>query len=84
MSDTNTDPTPQEETITHTQIASFCRHLGRSLRGVGESDTGVAIGLMREAEYLEKNGFPTVSTMFAMVANTLDPNVPLPSRKEED
>lgn len=68
--------TEQVETINKNQVFSFCRHLGRALKGVGSNDTEVASNLMREAAYLEKNGFNDVADMFAMVADTLDHNVP--------
>jgi len=72
MSDANTAPAP--ETVTKNEVASFCRHLGRSLKGITTNDTALAAHLMREAEYLEKNKFTTAAEMFATVARTLDPN----------
>ena len=66
----------QLETINKNQVFSFCRHLGRALKGVGSNDTELASNLMREAGYLEKNGFTDVADMFAMVADTLDHSVP--------
>jgi hypothetical protein len=75
MSEQHTQ-TEQAETIDKNQVFSFCRHLGRALKGVGNSDTETATNLMREAAYLEKNGFQDVSDMFAMVAETLDHKVP--------
>ena len=76
MSDTNTTATPAPETVTKNEVASFCRHLGRSLKGITTNDTALAAHLMREAEYLEKNKFTTAAEMFATVAKTLDPNPP--------
>jgi len=76
--------TEQAETIDKNQVFSFCRHLGRALKGVGNSDTEVAMNLMREAGYLQQNGFKDVSDMFAMVAETLDHNVPRPRPQEEN
>lgn len=73
MSDTNTAPA---ETVTKSEVASFCRHLGRSLKGITTNDTALAVHLMRESEYLEKNKFTAASEMFATVARTLDPNLP--------
>jgi len=75
MSELNKETVQQPETITKSQVASFCRHLGRSLKGAGSSDTEMASNLMRESEYLEKNGFSVVSEMFMIVATTLDPNL---------
>ncbi len=76
MSDTNTDATVQPETLTKSEVASFCRHLGRSLKGITTNDSALASHLMRESEYLEKNKFSTAADMFATVAKTLDPNPP--------
>lgn len=75
MSDKNTDVATQPETITKTEVASFCRHLGRSLKGITNNDTALAGHLMRESQYLEKNKFTAAAEMFATVATTLDPEV---------
>lgn len=77
-------PTEQAETIDKNQVFSFCRHLGRALKGVGSSDTEVAVKMMRETAYLEKNGFKDAADMFAMVAETLDHKVPRIKLQEED
>ncbi|MFC7287344.1 hypothetical protein ACFQPC_04765 [Herminiimonas glaciei] len=77
MSDQNTDTAPAEDTYSRSEILSFCRHLGRSLKsGNEENNTALAMHLMREAEYLGKNQFETVADMFAAVAQTVDPNLP--------
>ncbi len=76
MSDTNTSAAPVE-TVTKSEVASFCRHLGRSLKGITTNDTALAVHLMRESEYLERNKFTAASEMFAAVARTLDPNLPV-------
>lgn len=76
MSDTNTSAAPVE-TVTKSEVASFCRHLGRSLKGITTNDTALAVYLMRESEYLERNKFTAASEMFAAVARTLDPNLPV-------
>lgn len=75
MSDKNTDIAAQAETLKKTEVASFCRHLGRSLKGITSNDTALASHLMRESEYLEKNKFTAAAEMFATVATTLDPEV---------
>lgn len=72
------------ETLDKNQVFSFCRHFGRALKGVGSSDTEVAGKMMREAAYLEKNGFKDAADMFAMVAETLDHKVPRIKLQEED
>ncbi|MES2025740.1 MAG: hypothetical protein V4448_09305 [Pseudomonadota bacterium] len=77
MSDQQTETAPTEETYSRSEILSFCRHLGRTLKGSSdESNTALAMHLMREAEYLGKNKFETVADMFAAVAHTVDPNLP--------
>lgn len=76
MSDQNTETAPAEETYSRSEILSFCRHLGRSLKGSDEGNASLAMHLMREAEYLGKNQFDTVAEMFAVVAQTVDPNLP--------
>ena len=76
MSDTNTAAV-QVETLTKSEVASFCRHLGRSLKGITTNDSALAVHLMSESEYLEKNKFSAASEMFATVARTLDPNLPV-------
>ncbi|MFJ7566233.1 hypothetical protein ACIQW9_04635 [Herminiimonas sp. NPDC097707] len=76
MSDTNTDPAVQPETLTKSEVASFCRHLGRSLKGITSNDPALAAHLMRESEYLENNHFSAAAEMFATVAAILDPNPP--------
>ncbi len=73
MSDTNT---AQVETVSKSEVASFCRHLGRSLKGITTNDTALAVHLMRESEYLERNQFTAASEMFSTVARTLDPSLP--------
>ncbi len=76
MSDTNTSAAPVE-TVTKSEVASFCRHLGRSLKGITTNDTALAVHLMRESEYLERNKFTAASQMFEAVARTLDPSLPV-------
>ncbi len=66
----------QPETINKSEVLSFCRHMGRSLKGTGASDVELAHKLMGEAEYLQKNGFSKVADMFSAVAQTLDPTLP--------
>lgn len=75
MSESNKETVQQPETITKSQVTSFCRHLGRSLKGAVSNNAEMASNLMRESEYLEKNGFSVVSEMFAIVATTIDPNL---------
>ncbi len=78
MSDTPVDNTQAEqpETLTKSEVFSFCRHLGRSLKNADSSDFLLASKLTREAEYLEKNGFSSASEMFVVVAQTLAPTPP--------
>lgn len=78
MSDTQVDNTQAEqpETLTKSEVFSFCRHLGRSLKNADSSDFALADKLMREAEYLEKNGFTSASEMFLVVSQTLAPRQP--------
>jgi len=65
------------ETVTKSEIGSFCRHMGRALKGRGASDSALAMHLMQESAYLEKNGFDKVAEMFRTVATTLDPSLPI-------
>lgn len=71
----NTEVNPQAETISKSEVAAFCRHMGRSLKGVGSSDVELAAHLMREAEYLAKNEFMNAADLFASVAQTLNPEL---------
>jgi hypothetical protein len=72
MSDTNA-----VEQLSQSEVHSFCRHLGRTLKGIGETDAALAMHMMRESEYLKSNGFQNASEMFAVVAATLDPSLPV-------
>jgi len=73
----NEDTQETKETVAKAQVTSFCRHLGRSLKGVGSSDATLALDLMRESEHLRQNGFGDAAEMFATVAGVLDPSLPI-------
>lgn len=75
MSDTNTPEETTPDTIQKAEVESFCRHFGRTLKGVGQTDAGLAMRLMQESDYLEKNGFKKVANMFTAVAFELDPSL---------
>lgn len=76
MSD-STSPTEPARSLSQSEVHSFCRHLGRALKGIGETDAALAMHMMRESEYLKSNGFQDASEMFALVASTLDPSLPI-------
>lgn len=73
----NNETAAKPETINKSEMQSLCRHLGRSLKGTGNSDSSLAMHLMKEAEYLKANGFGTAHEMFALIAATLDPSLPI-------
>jgi hypothetical protein len=73
----NAENAAQPETINKNELESLCRHLGRSLKGTGSSDASLAMHLMKEAEYLKTNGFENAHEMFALIAATLDPSLPI-------
>ncbi|HEX2603247.1 MAG TPA: hypothetical protein VHL60_01130 [Oxalicibacterium sp.] len=75
MSTENTPENTELETVAIAEIESFCRHFGRTLKGVGTTDAGLAVRLIQESDYLEKNGFKRVANMFSAVAFELDPSL---------
>ncbi|HTH43696.1 MAG TPA: hypothetical protein VL528_01320 [Oxalicibacterium sp.] len=75
MSNADTPEETTPDTVKKAEVESFCRHFGRTLKGVGETDAGLAMRLMQESEYLDKNGFKKASDMFAAVALELDPSL---------
>lgn len=74
---TNDDATDKSKTISKSEFESLCRHVGRSLKGVGSSDASLAMHLMKESEHLRANGFDNAANMFSMIAGTLDPSLPV-------
>jgi len=75
MSTENTPENNTPETVAVKEIESFCRHFGRTLKGMGTTDAGLAMRLLQESDYLEKNGFKRAADMFSAVAFELDPSL---------
>jgi hypothetical protein len=75
MSTENMPENTTPETVAVAEIESFCRHFGRTLKGIGTTDAGLAMRLMQESDYLEKNGFKRCADMFSAVAFELDPSL---------
>lgn len=71
----NTEVNPKADSISKNEVASFCRHMGRSLKGVTSNDVELAALFMREAQHLATNEFKNAADMFATVAQTLDPEL---------
>lgn len=75
MSNENKSEETTPETVAMKEVESFCRHFGRTLKGIGATDAGLAMRLMQESDYLEKNGFKRAAEMFSAVAFELDPSL---------
>lgn len=75
--ESTSESTPATDTMKTSEVESLCRHLGRSLKGTATSDSALAMHLMKESEHLKTNGFGNASTMFSMIAATLDPSLPI-------
>ena len=74
---TNDTSTEKSKTIDKSEFESLCRHVGRSLKGMGSSDASLAMHLMKESEHLRANGFDNGADMFSTIAGTLDPSLPV-------
>jgi hypothetical protein len=75
MSNENKPEDSTPDTVARKEVESFCRHFGRTLKGISSTDAGLAMRLIQESDYLEKNGFKRGAEMFCAVAFELDPSL---------